>query len=73
MLGGVSTVAAIPLHGFLPVDSVGWWHVGPDVLEDVTIGPRKVIVSDDPGLACPSSLLVPILLVGPHMEGGGAA
>jgi hypothetical protein len=43
--GGVSTVAAIPLHGFLPVDGVGWWYVGSDVPEDVTIsfnGGRRV-------------------------------
>jgi hypothetical protein len=37
MSGGVSTAAAVPLHGFLPVDGVGWWCVGPDVLEDVII------------------------------------
>jgi hypothetical protein len=37
MSGGVSTAAAIPLQGFLPVDGVGWWYVGPNVLEDVTI------------------------------------
>ena len=32
MPGGVSTAAAIPLQGFLPVDGVEWWYVGPDVL-----------------------------------------
>jgi hypothetical protein len=32
MSGGVSTDAAISLHGFLPVDGVEWWYVGPDVL-----------------------------------------
>jgi hypothetical protein len=37
MPGGVSTAAIIPLQGFLPVDGVGWWYVGPDVLENVTI------------------------------------
>jgi len=47
--------------------------VGLDVLEDVTIGPREVTVSDDPGLACPSSLLVPISLVGSQMEGSSGA
>jgi hypothetical protein len=40
MTGGVSTAAAIPLHGFLPMDGVGWWHMGPDVLEDVTISSK---------------------------------
>jgi hypothetical protein len=43
--GGVSTVAAIPVQGFLPVDGVGWWYVDPDVLEDVTMsfkGGRRV-------------------------------
>jgi hypothetical protein len=40
MSGGVSTAAAIPLQGFL-VDGVGWWYVGLDVLEDVTISPRN--------------------------------
>jgi hypothetical protein len=45
MTGGVSTVAAILLQGFLPMDGVGWWYVGSDVLEDVTIsskGGRRV-------------------------------
>jgi hypothetical protein len=45
MPGGVSTAATVPLHGFLPVDGVGWWYVGPDVLEDVIIiskGGRRV-------------------------------
>jgi hypothetical protein len=37
MSGDASTAAAIPLEGFLPVDGVGWWHVGPDASEDVTI------------------------------------
>ena len=32
MPDGVSTVAAIPLHGFLPMDVVEWWYVGPEVL-----------------------------------------
>jgi hypothetical protein len=45
MPGSVSTAAAIPLQVFLPVDGVGWWYVGPNVLEDVTIsskGGRRV-------------------------------
>jgi hypothetical protein len=25
----------------LPVDDIGWWYVGLDVLEDVTISPRS--------------------------------
>jgi hypothetical protein len=37
MLGDASTAAVIPLQGFLPVDGVGWWHVGSNALEDVTI------------------------------------
>ena len=32
MPGGVSTVAAIPLQGFVPVDGVEWWFVGLEVL-----------------------------------------
>ena len=32
MPGGVSTAAAIPLQGFLPVDGVEWWYVCPKVL-----------------------------------------
>jgi hypothetical protein len=32
MPGGVSTVSAISLHGFLPVDGIEWWYVGPKVL-----------------------------------------
>jgi hypothetical protein len=32
----VPTAAAIPLHGFLPVDGAGWWYVGSDVLEVIT-------------------------------------
>jgi hypothetical protein len=45
MSGGVFTAATIPLQGFLPVVGVGWWYVGPNVLEDVTIsskGGRRV-------------------------------
>jgi hypothetical protein len=45
MPGGVSTAAIIPLQGLLPVDGVGWWYVGLDVLENVTIsfkGGRRV-------------------------------
>jgi hypothetical protein len=38
MTGDVSTAAAIPLQS---VDGVGWWYVGPDELEDVTISPRN--------------------------------
>jgi hypothetical protein len=73
MPGGVSTAAAIPLQGFLPVDGVEWWYVGPDVLCVSPLTSREVVVSGDLGLACPSPLLVPIPLVGPQMEGGSRA
>ena len=32
MPGDVSTAAAIPLHGFLPVGGIEWWYVGSKVL-----------------------------------------
>jgi hypothetical protein len=32
MSGGVSTIASIPLQGFLPMDGVEWWYVGLEVL-----------------------------------------
>jgi hypothetical protein len=73
MPGGVSTSAAIPLQGFLPMDGVEWWYVGPDVLYVSPSASREVAVSGDLGLACPSPLLVPIPLVGPQMEGGSGA
>lgn len=41
----VSTTVAIPLQDFLSVDDIGWWYVGPHVLEDVPfsfIGGRRV-------------------------------
>jgi hypothetical protein len=73
MLGGVFTVAAISLQGFLPVNGVEWWYVGPDVLCVSPSALKEVVVSGDLGLACPSLLLVPIPLVGPQMEGGSGA
>lgn len=72
MLGGVSTAAAIPLQGILPMDGVGWWYVGLDVLEVSSSVQREAVVSGDPRLACLSPLLVPIPLVGPQMEEGGS-
>ena len=70
MPGCVSTAAAIPLQGFLPVDGVEWWYKGPDVLEVSPSVSREVAVSGDLGFVCPSPLLVPNSLVGPQMEGG---
>jgi hypothetical protein len=32
MSGAVFTVTAIPLQGFLPVNGVEWWYVGPEVM-----------------------------------------
>ena len=60
MSGGVSTAAAIPLQGFLSVDGVEWWYVGPDVLQVSPSVSREVTVSGDLGPTCPSPLLVPI-------------
>jgi hypothetical protein len=73
MLGGVFTAAAIPLQGFLLVDSVEWWSVGLDVLYVSPSASREVVVSSDLWLACSTPLLVPIPLVGPQMEGGSGA
>ena len=43
--GGVSTATVIPLHGFLPLDGVGWLYVEPGCTVGVTInvkGDRRV-------------------------------
>ena len=43
--GGVSTATVIPLHGFLPLDGVGWLYVEPGWAVGVTInfkGDRRV-------------------------------
>jgi hypothetical protein len=74
MSGSVSTVVAILLQGFLPVDDVEWWYVGADVLYVSPSASWEVIVSGDLWLACKTPLLVSIPpVVGPQMEGGSGA